>query len=100
MNAVAHHSVPTEHRWGHRFPLDVPVRLIVGGRAMGQGLLRNASISGGMIESALELPVFTNLMVKLPKGAELAAWVVRRVPHGLGVEWRDMACAEINALLG
>ena len=96
----------TEHRWGRRIPLEVPVRLDLGGRPMGHGLLRNASISGALIETALELPVFTNLVVVLPAtseaapgATELAACVVRCEMAGIAVEWRDMACQPIVGLL-
>jgi len=95
-----------EHRWGRRIPLEVPVRLDLGGRPMGRGVLRNASISGALIETALELPVFTNLVVALPTiseavpgPVELAACVVRRETAAFAVEWRDMACDPIVELL-
>jgi len=95
-----------EHRWGRRIPLEVPVRLDLGGRPMGRGILRNASLSGALIETALELPTFTNLVVVLPVSteaapgsAELAACVVRREVAAFAVEWRDMACQPIVELL-
>jgi PilZ domain-containing protein len=95
-----------EHRWGQRVTLEVPVRLLLAGRVLGRGILRNASISGALIETPLELPLFTNLVVALPTTSELtastqelAACVVRRAPAGLAVEWRDMACPAIVALL-
>ncbi len=94
------------HRWGRRICLEVPVRLELGGRPMGHGLLRNVSISGALIETALELPVFTNLVVVLPtsreaatSSASLAACVVRRQVATFAVEWRDMACQPIVELL-
>lgn len=96
----------TEHRWGRRIPLEVPVKLGLGGRTVGRGLLRNASISGALIESAVELPVFTNLLVVLPttseaapSSVELAACVIRRETGGFAVEWRDMACPSIVELI-
>jgi hypothetical protein len=92
----------TEHRWGRRIPLEIPVRLDLGGRPMGHGLLRNASLSGALIETALELPLFTNLVVVMPAmndavpgTAELTACVVRCEVAGIAVEWRDMACQPI-----
>ena len=95
-----------EHRWGRRISLEVPVRLDLAGRSMGRGLLRNASISGALIETPLELPVYTNLVVALPAtcGAasgpvELAACVVRHEVATLAVEWRDMACDPIVKML-
>ena len=100
------HSDPTEHRWGQRVTLEVPVKLDVGGRTMGHGVLRNASVSGAFIETALELPMYTNLLVTLPTARQgepgcqaLVVCVVRREPGGIAVEWRDMACPSIIALL-
>jgi hypothetical protein len=94
------------HRWGRRIPLELPVRIEFGGRVLGQGLLRNASLSGGLIETTHELPLFTNLVVLLPATGEaahetdrLAACVVRRETAGFAVEWRDMACAPLVGLL-
>jgi hypothetical protein len=69
------------------------------------GVLRNVSISGALIESSLDLPLFTNLVVTLPPAAaddaprDLAACVVRHAGTGMGVEWRDMACPALRALL-
>jgi len=92
-------SDPMEHRWGQRITVEDPVILAVGGRTRGRGLLRNASISGALIETALELPVFSNLVVSVPNVGDLAASIVRRAPGRFAVEWRDMACPSIVALL-
>ena len=103
---VERYSDPMEHRWGQRVTLEIPVTLAVAGRTLGRGVLRNASISGALIETALELPVFSNLVVSLPshgesapRTADLHACLVRRAPAGFAVEWRDMACPAIVALL-
>lgn len=103
---IERYSDPMEHRWGERVTLEVPVRLYLDDAALGRGLLRNVSISGALIETSLELPVFSNLVVALaetgtsnPRIHELAASVVRRLPAGLAVEWRDMACPAVVALL-
>ena len=97
---------PTSARFGERIPFELPVRLSADGRALGRGLIRNASISGALIETALELPLHTNLVVTLmlpsagaPAVRALDACVVRLDPAGFGVEWRDMACADITDLL-
>ena len=96
----------TEHRWGQRIALEVPVKLEFGGRPMGHGVLRSGSISGGFIDTTLELPIFANLVVVLPAhsdaapdSARLAACLTRREPAGIAVEWRDMACPAIVGLL-
>lgn len=97
-------SHPTEIRFGERIRLQEPVILEAGGLT-GSGTLRDISLSGALIESALELPVFTNLVLTFPPrgesapGRSLAACVVRRSPTGVGVEWRDMACPTLMALL-
>ncbi len=100
------YSDPLEHRWGQRVTLEVPVRLYLDDAALGRGLLRNVSISGALIETSLELPVFSNLVVALPgigeagpQIQELAACVVRCLPARIAVEWRDMACPAVVALL-
>ena len=103
---VERYTDPMEHRWGQRVTLEIPVTLAVAGRTLGRGVVRNASISGALIETALELPVFSNLVVSLPshgesapRTADLHACLVRRAPAGFAVEWRDMACPAIVALL-
>jgi hypothetical protein len=95
-----------EHRWGQRVPLELPIRLDVGGRPMGPGILRNASISGAFIETALEVPLFTNLAVVFrgssgskSRDCRLGACVVRSVLAGFGVEWRDVGSPDIVALI-
>jgi hypothetical protein len=97
---------PMEHRWGQRVTLEAPVRLYFDDAALGRGVLRNVSTSGALIETSLEIPVFANLVVALPTIGEaspqiheLAASVVRRVPVGVAVEWRDMACPAIVELI-
>ena len=82
------------------------MRLDAGGTG-GQGTLREVSASGAFIDTAVKLPVVTNLVVAVPaKGdalrapAELAACVERSEASGLAVEWRDMACDALMALLG
>ena len=93
-------------RFGQRTTLEVPVQLVVDGRMLGNGTIRNASISGALVESAVELPLHTNLVVtlKVPAGKafgirELSACVVRVDPDGFGVEWRDMGCVDVMDLV-
>jgi len=94
---------PTEQRWGQRVALSTPVD-IGSGRILAHGVLRNASLSGALVETALDLPVFSHLVVRWqPPGTtvpqDLAACVVRRTDTGFAVEWRDMACEPLLALL-
>jgi hypothetical protein len=98
---------PTEHRWGMRVVLPIAVKLMGDGRTLGEGVLRNFSVSGGFIDTPVKLPVFTNLVVALQTAGaalgappDLAACVVRNEPAGFAIEWRDMACETLVALLG
>jgi hypothetical protein len=91
-----------EHRWGQRVPLDLPVRLELTGELLAHGTLQDASISGGYIATDTKFPVLAavEVVVRTPAGrVALPACVVRRADGGLGVEWRDMECAPLVALL-
>ena len=96
----------TSIRIGARVPLEREVWLSTDAGTAGRGTLRNASISGALIETALELPLHTNLTVtfsmpgeQTPSSHSLAACVMRVDPGGVGIEWRDMASADVLDLL-
>jgi hypothetical protein len=93
-------------RFGKRTLLTLPVQLTVDGRTLGSGAISNASISGAFIETSVDLPLNTNLLVAVTAPGDgarivraLNACVVRTDPTGLGVEWRDMASLDVVALL-
>lgn len=93
-------------RFGRRAALELPVTLSAEGQQPARGIIRNASISGAFIETALELPVHTNVAVTLampgpaPETTRiLNACVVRLDASGLGIEWRDMASVDVLVLL-
>jgi hypothetical protein len=95
-----------EHRWGERVTLDCPVRLEFQHGPGTEGRLRNASISGALIDTAARLPMYTMVNVVIPAASavrlrtvELPACVVRTAPDGVAVEWRDMAVSTLIALL-
>ncbi|HKU89456.1 MAG TPA: PilZ domain-containing protein [Steroidobacteraceae bacterium] len=99
------HPAFMEHRWGQRVTLGLPVH-VTAGHTSAIGVLRDASVSGGFIESVLDPAIFTNLGVivlvghgETRRAVELPCNVTRRDPDGFGVEWRDMACAPLLALL-
>src|SRR5215470_13574070 len=85
-----------ERRWGIRIDVDLPVRLELADGRRAPGRMRNASISGALIECAVELPTFTILGVEILGGAEfaparapIAARVVRAEHPCLAVAWRN-----------
>lgn len=96
---------PTSARFGQRTPLELLVDLNADGFEKARGIVRNASVSGAFIETPIELPLHTNLVVTLvgqgPDQAAhaLNACVVRVDTFGLGVEWRDMASVDVVDLL-
>jgi hypothetical protein len=94
-----------ECRWGSRVYLDLPVQLALGRESV-EGRLRNASISGALITTAAELPLFTTLDVRVAvrldgelSAVDLPALVVRTADASIGVEWRDMGSRQVLALL-
>jgi len=99
-------SAPASVRFGQRVPVDVHVDFQVDERLKGRGAIRNISISGALLETTLELPLHTNLVLtfSIPgKSAAtkytLDACVVRIDPVGLGIEWRDMGSVDVIDLL-
>ena len=99
-------SESTSIRFGSRIALELAVQLIVDAKTVGRGKIRNASISGALIETPLDLPLHTNLGVSLSMPGEqmpaphtLAACVVRIDPAGIGIEWRDIAGTDVMDLL-
>jgi hypothetical protein len=97
---------PMEHRWGVRIDLDCAARLVLHDGPVGEGQLRNASISGALIATPLRLAPLTPLNVVLTTGrgekrrtVELPACVARLDPEGFAVEWRDMAVPTLMELL-
>jgi hypothetical protein len=95
-----------ERRWGPRIEVDLPVRL---GLAQGRVIparMRNASVSGALIECSEELPVFTPLRIEIPatgnrvpQPIEVTARVVRAEHPCIGVEWRDFEPQVIERML-
>ena len=95
-----------ERRWGDRVGIDLPVRLGFGRDGSAPGRMRDASISGALIECAIELPTFTQVRVEiladgasLPEPIQLAARVVRAEHPCIGVEWRDVPPPALETLL-
>jgi hypothetical protein len=95
-----------EHRWGQRVVTKVLVRVKGGPYGCAPGRLLNVSVSGALIETTLELPPATRIMIEtatviagLESTCELRAGVVRAGSGVIGVEWLDFAPAPMVAFL-
>ena len=88
---------------GARTRVDAPV-LVDCGSTLLLGVLRDASVSGAFLCTAAQLGVLSSVQVTLRTSraafdATITAHVVRRCADGYGLEWLDLAPAEIVALL-
>lgn len=108
MNVPVSHPRLMEHRWGRRISCGTCVTLSAGG-ITGAGRLRDVSMSGAFIETALAPPLFSTITVAMPRrqdaggrDIEVMAIIVRAdgAGVGVGVEWCEMPAAPICPLLG
>lgn len=95
-----------EHRWGIRRPCKARVSVLAGSGLHGVGRLRNISMSGAFLETALPLPQYTQLTIAVLRGdgshhlLEFPAVVVRHDADGVGLEWCDPNPGKICHKLG
>ena len=95
-----------EHRWGQRKPCRARVSVSAGAGITGTARVRDVSISGALLETALPLPLFSQIAVAVLRddGAthaqEFTASVVRTEPDGVGIEWCDPVAGSICRWLG
>jgi hypothetical protein len=84
-----------DHRWGPRRPCRARVRVSAGGGLSGSGQLKNLSMSGAFLETAVSLPLFAQLEIAVLRNdgtthhLEFTAVVVRHDENGVGIEWCD-----------
>ena len=93
-----------EHRWGRRVRVDVDVQILADPASAGWGRLRDISISGGFIATALRVPVLSALELTVQAAGHatvriVSAVVVRSDVGGVGVEWLDGESDVIAALI-
>jgi len=87
------HPDTMEHRFGRRYSCGTSVTLSAGGGLVGVGHMMDVSLSGTFVETALDLPLSTLVMLEKScgerRGVVLAGLVVRKDADGIGVEWCD-----------
>jgi hypothetical protein len=95
-----------EHRWGVRRPCRARVCVSAGSAIAGLGRLANVSMSGAFLETALPLPLFSQIAVAVLRAdgskhaVELTATVVRATRDGVGIEWCETPEGSICQLMG
>jgi hypothetical protein len=95
-----------EHRWGQRKPCRARVCASAGAGVAGSARLRDVSISGAFLETALPLPLFAQIAVAIlshdgaTHAVEFTASVVRAERGGVGIEWCEPVSGSICRALG
>jgi hypothetical protein len=86
-----------EHRWGERMTVDVPVKVRCGHSPEIAANLCDLSISGALVATDARLPLASRIEVELA-GTGVPAWVVRRDPGRVALEWCELAPRPVLAL--
>jgi len=95
-----------EHRWGQRRRCRARVCVSAGGGVSGYANLRDVSLSGAFLETALPLPRFAQIAIAIlshdgsSHAVEFNASVVRSAPGGVGIEWCEPVAGAICRHLG
>jgi hypothetical protein len=91
-----------EHRWGQRRAVNTPARIHVDTRIAVAARLLDFSLSGGFIETTLELIPLARLLLEIdsPESGtadvlRIGAFVVRRAGRGYGIEWHSLATGNL-----
>src|SRR3569833_489240 len=93
-----------EHRCGTRYKVDLAVYARAhAGVVSSVGCLRNVSLTGGFLETALPAQPLAHISLRLidddgQLGPRLEGQVIRRASNGLGIEWSEYAPELIRAL--
>src|SRR5689334_13434593 len=102
--SVPEAEVHMEHRWGNRVATDLRVQVFVDPASTAWGKLRDISVSGGFLETELQVPVLSTLCMTVPatrtEGVRVIhAIVIRDVDDGVGVEWFDNDAEAVAQLI-
>jgi hypothetical protein len=95
-----------EHRWGQRMPCRARVQISGGTGLRGAGRVRDISLSGAFIETALSLPLYVRveLIVQGNESAthakKMTASVSRVARDGVGIEWCESLAVSVCDAVG
>jgi hypothetical protein len=102
---MAHLLEGSEHRWGERVRVDIPVRVLGGGGDAAHCHLKNLILSGALVkpDHDLILPLPIDVYIERPFQLAMACVVKARVSrkdtHGVGIEWCEFSPPFVNGLL-
>lgn len=94
-----------EHRWGRRFPVNIPVQVSAGALAGVDGGMKNLSFSGALMKSDCDLRLHALIEVHIelpppsPSVAVVKAHVSRKLKEGVGIEWCEFSPNIVRDLL-
>ncbi len=93
-----------EHRWGWRLRVDLTARVGDAAGEMSIARLRDVSVSGAFLETAVRVPAFScvDVQFRTCRGGNsraLSAHVVRSTSEGIAVEWDEFAPADVARLM-
>jgi hypothetical protein len=102
---TVHLPFGSEHRWGERIRVDLPVEVLEEGRAKLSGHLKNISLSGALLQSGVDLHLHALIGVRIAAASSsagsyvLKARVSRKPSHGVGIEWCEFAPPVVKDML-
>jgi hypothetical protein len=95
----------SEHRWGERVPVNIPVHVSAATLPGVDGCMKNLSLSGALVRSDYDLRIHTLIEVRIelplpsPRAAVVKAHVSRTLKAGLGIEWCEFAPPIVKDML-
>lgn len=100
-------QIPTgvEHRWGERVRVDIPVHVTAAPKAKVDGHMKNLSLSGALMKADcdLRLHLLIDVHIEVPASSPhtgvVKAYVSRKLPDGVGIEWCQFAPPIVKDLL-
>jgi hypothetical protein len=95
----------SEHRWGERVRVNIPVQVSAQPLAGIDGCLKNLSLSGALLKADVDLPLHSLIEVSIKPLAQsqratvVIAHVSRKFKDDVGVEWCEFAPSVVKDLL-
>jgi hypothetical protein len=101
---MENHWYGNESRWGDRVRVNIPVQVSANALSA-EGYMKNLSLSGALVKADgdLKLHALVKLKIDMPsrsqRTAEITAYVSRKSPEGVGIEWCEFAPNIVKDLL-